>query len=104
MILYILNAQGTNLYKIGVTRYKVSKRIAALQTGNPNKIVVVWQLESEYANNIEKTVHRFYSYCKTSGEWFEFEDISLEEVKEKIKQIEQHIILIKENEKSSNRY
>ena len=38
MILYILNAEGTDLYKIGITKNNPKARVKNLQTGNPHII------------------------------------------------------------------
>ena len=103
MLIYILNAENTNLYKIGITRRSVKKRISDLQTGSPNIIFEVYKYESEYAMKIEKMLHRFYKYCKEYGEWFNFENISIEEVKEKMHFFEE-IVKNLENGKEESPY
>lgn len=84
MFIYILNAQGTDLYKIGITTRTTTKRIKNLQTGNPNSIVEVYKHEHERANVIERCLHRHYRHLQSKGEWFLFDQISIEEVKNKL--------------------
>ena len=66
----------TELFKIGITKLSVEKRIKTLSTGNPNKIVLI---NSYYSNNykdIEKWLHSRYSSNKTQSknEWFYLTD------------------------------
>lgn len=88
MIIYLLNVEGTNLYKIGITKNKVSKRLLNLQTGNPHIIHEIWNYESVLASRVERSIHRHYKYAKSHGEWFLFDNISIEDVKDKIKNID----------------
>jgi len=82
MLLYILNEKDTWSYKIGHTKSKTPKhRIKQLQTGNKNIIDLVWVLEHDKANQIEKMLHRNLSHCRQEGEWFNFEDVNIEEIK-----------------------
>lgn len=103
MFVYILNAQGTNLFKIGITTRTTAKRIKNLQTGNSNKIVEVYKHESDYANIIERCLHRHYAHLRQTGEWFNFDDISIEEVKTKLHTFEEVVKSIK-NVKEESRY
>lgn len=96
--IYLLNEEGTNNYKIGITKNnKIEKRIKGLQTGNSNKIYVVEIYESDLGSTIEKVLHRTYNKWKKEGEWFEFEN--LDEIKfiETCTLIEKNLIYIKEN-------
>lgn len=97
MLLYLLNFLETNYYKIGVTKNKTSARIKQLSTGSPNKIISIFEYETEYAYVIEKAIHRHYKYCRKNGECFDFDNLSIDEVIQKIKNIEKTIKLIKEN-------
>ena len=75
-------------------------RIKQLQTGAVYKIVATWTYETEYASKIERTIHRHYSYLKTYGEWHNFDDVSIFEVIEKIKNIEKVIKQLNENKEN----
>jgi hypothetical protein len=67
------------IYKIGVTRGNVDKRIKKLQTGNCGEIFLVKQYETDFPFVMEKMLHtKFYS-DKVLNEWF---SLSLDDVKE----------------------
>jgi hypothetical protein len=102
MFLYILNFSGTTLYKIGITKNNIEKRISELQTGSPYKIDEIWKYKTSYATKIEPVIHRHYSHCNTKGEWFDFNDVNIEEVKTKILKIEENIKFLQENEKQKS--
>ena len=70
-IVYLLCENGDNeLYKIGVTRGDVTKRIKKLQTGNGNKIICLKQFESDKPYKLEKMLHNHFSNEREEGEWF----------------------------------
>lgn len=76
--IYLIQSQEDGYYKIGISKHP-QKRIKQLQTGNSSELKLISTYETEYANKIEKTLHRRYSYLKKEGEWFELsliEDIS----------------------------
>lgn len=75
--LYIIQQEGTNLYKIGFTRKPVKERIRQLQTGSANLLTEVFTFETEYAPKIEKTMQRRYNIYNISGEWFKFDTETL---------------------------
>ena len=72
MIIYLISSEINNekLYKIGITRTDVKKRLKQLKTGNPAILNIVNQFESKWAFKIESNLHdRFYN-THISGEWF----------------------------------
>jgi hypothetical protein len=72
--LYLLNAWGTNKYKIGVTKNNVEKRIKQLQTGCPDEIILINQYKSDVYRKIESWLHRKFKSKKVEGEWFILDD------------------------------
>ncbi len=60
-----------NVYKIGVTRGKVSERIKKLQTGNSGEIYLVDCFETSYPFLMERNLHMKFCGKNISGEWFE---------------------------------
>ncbi len=77
-MIYLVKAEGTNLYKIGYTGGKVRNRVKSMQTGCPHKLSVIKKVEgSKYR---EKLLHEAFSSKQRQGEWFEFNDENLEEV------------------------
>ena len=64
-ILYILNNKGTNEYKIGITN-DLNRRLAQLQTGCPNELIVtkLWTHYSRKAiEKYERVLHRYFTKC-----------------------------------------
>jgi len=75
-IIYLI--RSGDKYKIGVSTTKnINNRVKNLQTGNSEKVEILKVFESEYANLIEKTLHREFITKKLIGEWFE---LSIDEV------------------------
>lgn len=84
MILYILNERDSCSYKIGHTKSKNAKhRVKTLSTGNKKGIDIIWEYEHDEANKIENMLHRYYMWCRDNGEWFNFENVNIEDVKER---------------------
>ena len=64
------------VYKIGVTRGDIDKRIKKLQTGNSGEIYLIDYYQTERPFMVEKLMHDKFFPDKKIGEWFElsFED------------------------------
>jgi len=58
------------LYKIGITRRNVSKRLKELKTGNAAELTIVEVFESKWAFKIESNLHASYQTHNVRGEWF----------------------------------
>ena len=71
-IIYLLT-NGSQHFKIGITKYSAEIRIKSLQTGNGDTISVVSEFESKYNNRIESALHQRYSSKRLKGEWFTLE-------------------------------
>ena len=82
--IYIINQENTNYYKIGISKQIISNRIAALQSGNPFKLNVIWKYYTPNASRIEKELHNKYKSNNVSGEWFELSKNDIEIIKQKI--------------------
>ena len=77
-MIYLVKAEGTNLYKIGYTGGKAKNRVKAMQTGCPYKLSIIKEVDgSQYR---EKLLHEAFLGKRKQGEWFEFDDETLEEV------------------------
>jgi hypothetical protein len=74
---YLINAVGTNRYKIGHTTRHPTERIRELQTGNPDDLVLIGVCPG--GNKYERMFHKMFQSNKIRGEWFEFtsEKVSL---------------------------
>ena len=71
-MIYLVNAENTDLYKIGYTSVGVETRLKALQTGNPHKLNIIKQSDGSISK--EKYIQNWFYYKKTRGEWFRFND------------------------------
>ena len=70
-IVYLLKAD--KFYKIGVTNSDITKRVKALQTGNPYKIEIISYIRTQKALNIEHKLHNKFCDKRMVGEWFELD-------------------------------
>lgn len=71
---YLLGDRNQDgIYKIGVTRGSVEKRVKRLQTGNSGEIYVVNSFVSKYPFFIESSLHRKYNGSKVLNEWFDLD-------------------------------
>lgn len=66
-----------NMFKIGVTKGEVEKRIKKLQTGNGCEIHLVNKYKTEYPFYIEKMLHQKHFPEKKLNEWFELSSESV---------------------------
>ena len=71
---YLIRSNDGN-YKIGIS-VNPSKRIEQLNTGNPEKLMLIDTYESLNASLIETGLHNKYMYARQNGEWF---DLSISE-------------------------
>ena len=77
-MIYLVNAENTNLYKIGYTSVGAETRLKALQTGSPHKLNIIKQTDGSISK--EKYIQNWFYYKKTRGEWFQFNDDDVKNV------------------------
>ena len=72
---YLLgDTEKPGIYKIGVTRGSIARRIKKLQTGNSGEIYICKYFRTDHPFFIEKQLHKKYCYDKILNEWFELSD------------------------------
>lgn len=77
--IYLLGEWGKDfIYKIGVTRGDVEKRIKKLQTGNSGEIYLLAKFESSHPFVLEKMLHNAFYANTVKGEWFEIREEKFE--------------------------
>ncbi|BAZ39447.1 hypothetical protein NIES4101_54000 [Calothrix sp. NIES-4101] len=84
--IYLIHAQGTSRYKIGLTTRSVEERFAELnssQSAYPLKLVASAKFPN--VHDAEKNLHDKYRNNRAHGEWFEF---SKQELREVVRSIE----------------
>ena len=67
-----LISDGTFI-KIGITS-NIRKRIKNLQTGNPNKLKVIFTYYVDNAEQLEMELHKKFKRKRKAGEWFDLTD------------------------------
>ena len=68
---YLLCDSGCDhVFKIGVTRGSIEKRIKKLQTGNGNEIFMSSYHETDRPFLVESMLHQWHYPDKKKGEWF----------------------------------
>lgn len=90
---------GQERHKIGMTKRDPHKRVKELSTGNSNVITLLHKFESNHYKNIERMLHIKFNTQKTeaNNEWFTLEDSQVLRFLETCKEIENTVILLKEN-------
>ena len=101
-LLLVIDDFCNEYYKIGITKNTPNKRIKNLQTGNYNKIELLYYYKSIHYKKIEKNLHTRFILKKTSAEneWFNLE---VEDVLNFLKYCEYGDIIFKELE-SENKF
>ena len=74
---YLICDSANELYKIGVTKGDIQKRMKKLQTGNATELFLVNYHETNYPYRIESMLHNHFKSQNVLNEWFELskEDI-----------------------------
>ncbi len=68
--IYLARQEGTDLYKIGITKNDPKKRLKQLQTGNAGKFELVESFETKHDYKMETALHAHYQMRLVSGEWY----------------------------------
>ncbi|MEH2201239.1 GIY-YIG nuclease family protein [Nostoc sp.] len=78
---YLVNAKGTNRYKIGYTNRPFEQRLTELSGGqSPFPLIATKTILVEDAQTIELGLHHKFTSFRKHGEWFEFDNRQLKEV------------------------
>lgn len=93
----ICDSGHDNMFKIGVTKQPINKRLKQLQTGNGSEIFLSAYHETEYPFYIEKMLHQKFCSNRKIGEWFDLKGDKSFEFKEECERLEKLIIALKDN-------
>ena len=94
--IYLIKNSEDDTYKIGVAK-NPRKRLNQLQTGNSSELLLIDTYETDNAYQIEKILHRRYSYLRKQGEWFSFSLVEQFNFLNDCKKIEETITILREN-------
>lgn len=86
-----------NMFKIGVTKQPIEKRMKQLQTGNGSEIFLVNYHETEYPYYIEKMLHQRFGSDRKIGEWFELDTEKAIDFKKYCNEYEEIVECMKDN-------
>lgn len=94
---YLLCDPSTDLFKIGMTRSNVSKRMKELQTGNSCEIHVVDKYDTQIPSFIEKSLHKHFINKHSLNEWYALDTIDVSKFEEICKYYEDIAISMQDN-------
>lgn len=77
---YLIEQDGTGYYKIGISR-DPHKRLAALQTSNGHKLLLLLTVEVKDARRLEGMLHHRFAEFRCEGEWFDLPVVAVDEIK-----------------------
>ena len=84
----ICDSGHDNMFKIGVTKQSIKKRIKQLQTGNGSEIFLMAYHETEYPFYIERMLHQKFCSDRKIGEWFDLKGDKSFKFKEECERLE----------------
>jgi hypothetical protein len=72
-MIYVIAPEQSTIVKIGHTTLEPVRRVAGLQTGNPERLVLRWSGEGD--EKLEKHLHVVFADYRVQGEWFDLEPL-----------------------------
>lgn len=97
-LVYLMgDTEKENIYKIGVTRGDINKRIKKLQTGNCGEIFLVSFFKTDQPFLMEKMLHTRYFSKKVLNEWFELSSEEVLNFKKTCSDIQENIDALQDN-------
>lgn len=69
MTIYFVEMEGDGRIKIGFTAGQAERRVAQLQTGQPQKLRLIGTIPGDMEG--ERGLHQEFEYLRGNGEWFE---------------------------------
>lgn len=95
--IYLVQAEGTSNFKIGITNQKLEERIAQLQTGNSDPLSLRSSFKTSYGTKLETQLHRHFGAKRKEGEWFQFESDDVVKFNEACAKYEKNYDALKDN-------
>ena len=95
---YLLgDSEKEGIFKIGVTRGDIQKRIKKSQTGNGGEIYLVSYYETENPFLMEKMLHTKFLRDKVLNEWFSLTTEEVVSFKKSCEEIQKNIDALQDN-------
>jgi hypothetical protein len=76
-VVYLIEAVGRNVFKVGVTSRDASLRLNDMQTGCPDELRVILEIPVEDMLGAEKLLHSALAQYRLRGEWFSLSESEL---------------------------
>lgn len=95
--IYLISDEGSEHYKIGVTKNDVNKRLKKLQTGNSSVLLLKKTYSTEYMYRMETLLHNHFKHCRIMNEWFELSQTDVDNFLTTCKYYENMIYSLKDN-------
>jgi len=94
--IYLVSSEinDQKVYKIGITKRAIEKRIKEFKTGNASELLLVDHFNSKWATKIESHLHRYFKAKRVKGEWFNLTDEDLEKFKPMCEQLHENFNII----------
>lgn len=97
-VVYLLgDSENEGVYKIGVTRGDVNRRIKKLQTGNSGEIYIVKLYSTIHPFFVEASLHRKFSSVCVLNEWYSLSSDDVKNFQAICEDIESKAETLKEN-------
>jgi len=77
---YLLHCQGTEYFKIGISKSSPMKRLSAIQSGCPLEINMVHTSYCNHYSLVESILHDLYASRHVRGEWFDMTGVDVQEI------------------------
>lgn len=94
---YLIHDEERNLYKIGVTKNSVEKRLKKLQTGNATELKIKDTHQTDYIYRIENMLHNHFNNKCVLNEWFELSNEDVNNFQQICNQFEETIKVLLKN-------
>lgn len=94
---YLICDNKNEVFKIGVTKKSIEKRIKELQTGNSTELFITNYHETNYPYLIESMLHNHFCVNNVLNEWFELKHEDVMNFTEICNMMEDRIELLKDN-------
>lgn len=78
--IYLITTEyfGKRVYKIGITKREVEKRLNELRTSNAKPLEVLFIYKTHWGTQIERRLHIHFDKKRMEGEWF---DLDIDDIK-----------------------
>ena len=87
--LYLIHCVGFPYYKIGITK-DIDARLSSMQSSLPFQLELEFAVLAENFLIKERELHSKYANNRLNGEWFNFNDAELDDVKTDLIDIERY--------------